>query len=309
VRSLSTVCIDKKIQKGKKKNKTKHCFSYVTKQQGIMSETNVRWCSEDGYRLLNLKKRLIREAEAENIKEMDHEGEPCQFLLNRLLEKSWNSSCETLKYAYQQLWNENLQFIREKDWLKKESKILILKREYHASIVEMNRALNEITTLEIGRLSYLLNDQKEKEKLYDEQLKRINKQFKSIYPIYDVILACREKMIFGISMSNLSIDDAKRYCELGVIASVIIEDRSPYFNCQETIGGTPMEAEYKSTHSLLNHIWWRHKCILIILQTVLTLKCLTDEERRTFMEHSNYVEKLVDMCEACYVYTLVQAYL
>jgi hypothetical protein len=42
---------------------------------------------------------------------------------------------------------------------------------------------------------------------------------------------------------------------------------------------------------------------------VLTLKCLTDEERRTFMEHSKYVEKLVDICEACYVYTLVHAYL
>ncbi len=66
--------------------------------------------------------------------EMTHEGEPCQSLLNKLLEKSWNSSCETLKCTYQQLWNENLQFIREKDWLNKDSKILILKRDETTTI-------------------------------------------------------------------------------------------------------------------------------------------------------------------------------
>ena len=134
----------------------------------------------------------------------------------------------------------------------------------------------------------------------------VNNELTSIYHIYDISLASKEKIMSN--MYNLSNSDAKRYCDLAAIASSLIQNRTSTFDQYKTIDGTPMALEHRNTITVLHHNWWRYKWILIIVQAVLTLKGLTDEDKEMFTAVVQIVQERYDQCEACYVYTFVYAY-
>ena len=138
--------------------------------------TTIQWDSKEGYDLLNCEKCFLRQAEAIDIRNvilnMNRDGDPFDCLIDKLIDKSWSLECTASKLTYRQHWTEKLRFIREKDWLNKEPYVLSLRQRYHTSIAKWNIASSGTTDIQADNLPWLLKDQKEKSKLYDEELER-----------------------------------------------------------------------------------------------------------------------------------------
>ncbi|CAF4075200.1 unnamed protein product, partial [Rotaria sordida] len=284
----------------------------ITRAEPEVSLMDVNWCHEEGYRILINEKRSVRQAEAKDIKnvlrDMNDKGRPFLCLENELCQTSWSSPCMTAKNQYQFLWTKKLQFIREKNWLNNEQNVLLLsKRYYHENIEESKTILQKTDISEVSMFFWQLQIQNQKATNNEEELKQMNAQIKSVYTIYDIILACKEKMMSNLS--NLSNNDARRYYDFSVIASIFIERRLPRFDFNKTIDKTLMIEEYTIAIYKLHWIHWRYKSILIILQTVLTLQCLAKEDKRMFMESLEIYKDQTDINEACYIYTFMHAYL
>ena len=292
-----------------------------------MSETNAKaeseilnfnWCSKKGYSRLKTAKLSVRKAEAEDIKviqqKMFEKGEPYTFLPDRVRHEPWSAFCSDEKGRYQTLWNAKLKFIQEKQLKKqqeKKSNILDSKKDFQAKTVQRNRVLDKTSTMndeDDDNLRYLLDAVKLNEQAYREVLNNVIKNMESIYPIYDVSLACRENTLR--SFSSLSNEDARNYCDQAGNASLAIQEKLASLAYGETLNGTPTANEGESSLQYsLDTCCQRYKYIRLILQTVLTLNSLTYEERNMFQNHLESVEMATDKYEACYVYILVRAYL
>jgi hypothetical protein len=291
-----------------------------TDAKGESELHNFNWYSKNGYSRLKAAKLSVRKAEAEDIKAIQHkmnqEGVSYEFLTYKIQEKPWSASCSYEKHRYQTLWNAKLKFIQEKQLaaktqLKKKRNISDLKKEYQLSILQRNRVLDKTSTEQDDDdydLCYLLNVVKSNEQEYRKALKNVIEEKKSIYPIYDISLACRENILFNLS--SLSNEDAGNYCEQAAIASLTIQEKLDSLDYKERLEGTRLATESESSlRYSLDSCCQRYKKIRLILQTVLTLKCLTNEDRSAFQEYLEFIKIIFDKYEACYVFILVRAYL
>jgi hypothetical protein len=276
---------------------------------------NEEWCSGKDYSLLKAAKLSVRKAEADDIKviqnKMSQQGQSYESLPIEVLNESWSQFCKNEKDQYQTFWNEKLQVIRGNKLPKILKKILEAKKNFQTTIVQRNEAIDQTLTNsneDVDNLCYLLNTLKHYEEEYCKEREQLIGEYESIYPIYDISLICREKIVSGLS--SLSNKDAQGYCHVSSIASLIIQEKLPIVGRNETIDRTPMATEGESSlRFLLNSCCQGCRCILVILPTVLTLTCLTNSERSLFQRHLAHVQMKIDKYEACYIYILVRAYL
>ncbi|CAF1443664.1 unnamed protein product [Adineta ricciae] len=118
---------------------------------------------------------------------------------------------------------------------------------------------------------------------------------------------CRENTLNGLS--SLSNEQARNYCEKASLTSLTIQEKLDSLDDRETLRGVrpAIEGESSLRYSL-DPCCQRYKYIRVILQTVLTLKCLTNEEKIVFKEHLELINGLIDKYEACDVFILVRAF-
>ncbi|CAF1428311.1 unnamed protein product [Adineta steineri] len=281
---------------------------------------NFNWRSVEGYSRLKTAKLLVRKAEAEDIKaiqrEMAQEGESYEFLPDKVHQKPWSQSCSDEKRRYQTLWDAKLEFIQQKQLEQKEQRkkkrnILDTKQDFQTIVAQRNRVLDKTSVKndeDDEDLFYLIHNLKLYEKAYHENLKQLIEKFKTIYPIYDISLACKE--ITLSCLSSLSDEEARNYCEQAATASLAIQEKLKSLDYQETLEGTSLANNGESSLRFsLDSCCRRYQFIRLILQTVLTLKTLTTEDRATFQKYLELVNRAIDKYEACYVYILVRAYL
>ncbi|CAF1224436.1 unnamed protein product [Adineta ricciae] len=285
---------------------------------------NFNWFSEAGYSRLKAAKFAVRRAEAEDIKairdKMIEEGISYQYLPDNVRELPWGASCSEEKCRYEILQNTKLKFIqrkqlqgnsKQKEQAEKKQSILDVKRSYQENVVQRNKALNKTSAErdEDGdNLCSLLNAVKLDEQYYRKLLRDAIEKTKSIYSVYDISLACRENMLNGLS--SLSNEQARNYCEKASLASLTIQEKLDSLDDRETLRGVRLVTEGESSlRYSLDPCCQRYKYIRVILQTVLTLKYLTNEEKIVFKEHLELTNGLIDKYEACYVFILVRAFL
>ncbi|UJR12466.1 hypothetical protein I4U23_016642 [Adineta vaga] len=247
-------------------------------------------------------KYQIREAEAADIKQVlstlsINDQDNVLKVLDALWKKNWSKHCQQVRSQNAKLWLDMLGFFGTIRRLGNDlAQKVDSKREYQTSVLK-TYAIHE----DPHELTYLCLDAKNRGQKYSNDLTILSD--KSVYGLYGIILASREKM--RANLTNLSSDDAMRYCDYAVIASLPLQDKSPsQSDMFKTINGNSGPDSIFE----LNHIWWYYKCILIIFQTVLTLDCLTDSEKKVFDKDLETVQYYFDVCEAYFIYKLTYAY-